>query len=190
MLRDINVAFDGATVGINGLDTGTMSDGNWYYLHVIYNPTTDNSASLISLSATAPTLPSGYTMRCRAGAVRVQVGASAFTAQEQKGNEVTFGIGAQNVVTLVYGGTNTTATMVSTLTAAPPTANNILIVAAVSSGACSVYADFTMGMPYLSGSLNLVTSGYVPFKVANSITYRMVQPGTGYVRAYGYRDNI
>jgi hypothetical protein len=39
----------------NGLDTGAYAPGNWYYFYVISDGT--NLAGLISLSATAPTLP-------------------------------------------------------------------------------------------------------------------------------------
>lgn len=190
VLRNVNLLFNGANAGSNGLDVNVITAGNWYYLFVIYNQTTDTTASLVSLSATSPTLPNGYTHFLRVGAARVQAAATKFTAQEQKDNEVTFGVGSQEPVTLVSGGTNTTATAVATITAAPPTAVAILASAQATSGACSIYTDFVNGLPYLSGSPNLVTSGYIPFKVANSITYRMVQDGTGYVRAYGYKDRL
>lgn len=58
------------TSGANGLDTGTLAASTWYYEHVIYNPTTLTAAKLYSASAAAPTLPSGYTMWARTGAVR------------------------------------------------------------------------------------------------------------------------
>jgi hypothetical protein len=53
--------------GANGLDTGTFAASNWYNIWVVDNGST--GASLGSLSATAPTLPSGYSYKCRLGAV-------------------------------------------------------------------------------------------------------------------------
>lgn len=50
--------------GANGLDVGAANSqtaSTWYYLHVIWNETTDARAGLLSLSATAPTLPAGFT---------------------------------------------------------------------------------------------------------------------------------
>jgi len=43
------------------LDTGSEASGIGYHIHAIYNATSGASDWLISLSATAPTLPSGYT---------------------------------------------------------------------------------------------------------------------------------
>lgn len=55
-------------VSANGLDAGTEAANTWYYLWLIYNGTT--VASLISTSATAPTLPTGYTHKALVGQVR------------------------------------------------------------------------------------------------------------------------
>lgn len=53
----INAAVNGAL----GLDTGTFAASKVYYVHAIFDNTLNNSPSvLISLSRTAPTLPSGY----------------------------------------------------------------------------------------------------------------------------------
>lgn len=58
-----------ATAGANGLDTGAKANSTWYFVWLIYNGTTPGA--LLSLSATAPTMPSGYTQKLRVGAVRV-----------------------------------------------------------------------------------------------------------------------
>jgi hypothetical protein len=50
----------------NGLDAGSLGASTVYYLYLIGNGTT--IASLASLSASAPTLPAGYTFSCRVGA--------------------------------------------------------------------------------------------------------------------------
>jgi len=69
-LRNVSLAINIAGSGANGLDTGTLAVSTWYSLWVIYNPTTQTAAGLISLSATAPTYPSGYTFKARAGWIR------------------------------------------------------------------------------------------------------------------------
>jgi hypothetical protein len=57
-----------ATVGANGLDSGTLQANTWYGLYVIHNPTTNTTALLASLGG--PTLPSGYTYYSRMGSFR------------------------------------------------------------------------------------------------------------------------
>lgn len=54
--------------GVNGLDAGLEAPDTWYYIHAIYNGTSTNG--LISTSATAPTLPSGYTYSALIGVIR------------------------------------------------------------------------------------------------------------------------
>ncbi len=68
--RGVNLSVGTGTSGANGLDTGSIANDTWYSVWVIYNPTSDTVAGLLSLSATAPTLPSGYTFKARFGWVR------------------------------------------------------------------------------------------------------------------------
>jgi hypothetical protein len=65
-----NVSFtaDIGTSGVNGLDAGSEASDTWYYVHAIYNGTSTNG--LLSTSATAPTLPSGYTYSALIGVIR------------------------------------------------------------------------------------------------------------------------
>lgn len=67
LLSNVNVTGAITTAGANGLDTGTEANSTWYYVHVIYNGTT--AALLFSTSATAPTMPGGYTHAALATAV-------------------------------------------------------------------------------------------------------------------------
>jgi hypothetical protein len=62
-----------ATNGLNGLDTGSVPADGWFYTYAIYNPTTGASGLIASLSATTPTLPSGFTkkQRIRNGFIRI-----------------------------------------------------------------------------------------------------------------------
>lgn len=56
------------TAGVSGLDTGAEGSSRWYYIWIIYNGTVVNG--LLSESATAPTMPSGYTHKALVGAIR------------------------------------------------------------------------------------------------------------------------
>lgn len=61
------------TAGVNGLDTGALAAGTWYYIWVIYNPATNTLAALLSVSTTAPTMPAGYTFKARVGTVHAGI---------------------------------------------------------------------------------------------------------------------
>jgi len=94
-----------ATNGANGLDTGAVANSNWYSVWIIYNPTTSTTAGLLSLSATTPTLPSGYTFKVRAGWVRYATGALAQTLQIGQRAQYVVSAGTQtpNTVVLANG---------------------------------------------------------------------------------------
>ena len=61
MMVDATLTANIAASGVNGLDTGSEAADTLYAKHVIGDSTGVNMpASLLSISATAPTLPSGY----------------------------------------------------------------------------------------------------------------------------------
>lgn len=66
----LNLTANISASGANGLDTGAAAISTWYYVWAIYNSTSNTWASLLSASATAPTMPSGYTYKVRVGAIR------------------------------------------------------------------------------------------------------------------------
>ena len=53
--------------GAGGLDTGSIAASTEYHWWAIYNPLTNAFDSMASLSSSAPTMPSGYTFKCRLG---------------------------------------------------------------------------------------------------------------------------
>jgi len=68
-LRAVNLIIAGTASGAaNGLDAGALAISTWYSVWVIWNGVT--TAGLLSLSATAPTLPAGYTHKARVGWIR------------------------------------------------------------------------------------------------------------------------
>lgn len=77
------------TAGANGLDTGAEAASTWYYAWVIYKPSTGTTAALLSVSSTAPTLPTDYTFKALVGCVRNDA-SSNFIAFYQNGNSAVF----------------------------------------------------------------------------------------------------
>lgn len=81
--------------GANGLDTGAEAASTWYAVHVIADSSGVNpAASLLSLSGTAPTLPSGYDVFRRLGWVRNDAGSNFI-------DFIQFGEGRRRVVKYV-----------------------------------------------------------------------------------------
>lgn len=72
--------------GNGGLDTGTIAASTWYHVHVVSKAAGANPDVLFSLSATAPTLPSTYTLRRRIGSFLTD-GSSHIVAFVQRGKK-------------------------------------------------------------------------------------------------------
>ena len=68
------------------LDTGSIATATWYHFYAIYRSDTFVVDVLSSLSATAPSLPAGYTHQRRIGAGRTD-GSSNWIAFSQFGDE-------------------------------------------------------------------------------------------------------
>jgi len=65
-------------VGTNqgGLDTGTVAASTWYHMWLIKRTDSGVVDALFSLSATSPTLPTGYTLKRRIGSVHTDASAN------------------------------------------------------------------------------------------------------------------
>jgi hypothetical protein len=129
LAKSVSVSPAISASGANGLDTGSVAGSTWYYVYVIYNGTT--VAGLFSLSATAPTLPSGYTYSARVGAVLTDSSGSKYLMQTlQYGRRARFvPLAGSNTTTMrpVISGisgsvTVPTWTAIAVSTFAPPTA--------------------------------------------------------------------
>jgi hypothetical protein len=68
------------------LDTGAIANSTWYHAHLIKRVDTGVVDVLVSLSATAPTLPTNYTLFRRIGSMKTN-GSSQWTAFTQNGDE-------------------------------------------------------------------------------------------------------
>jgi hypothetical protein len=111
----VSLTLNMAASGANGLDTGSVTTSGYNYF-VIYDPTTGTTASLASLSATAPTLPSGYTYKRRIGWFSYSAGIIPFVQRNSS-----FCFSTQR--TVVTGGSGLTSFSLSGF--APPTATKI-----------------------------------------------------------------
>ena len=136
-LFNVNVSIATGTSGANGLDTGAIAASTWYYVYVIYNVNTSTAAGLISLSATAPTLPSGYTLYAAKGEV-ITDGSAHLLRTIQYGQDVQYTVGTNpTVMPLIasstggavgtYSTTSPTLATASVAGVVPPTAAEINI---------------------------------------------------------------
>jgi hypothetical protein len=98
--RTVSLTISLAGSGANGLDTGSSAGSTWYSLWVIYNPTTATVAGLASLSATAPTMPAGYTYKARVGWCRTDGTANKYPLSfVQTGTRVQYKVAAGSNLT-------------------------------------------------------------------------------------------
>lgn len=70
LFTSVSKTIDDTVSGAGGLDTGSITIDTWYHIWIIANPQ-GTINGMISLSATSPTLPSGYTFKGYLGAVYV-----------------------------------------------------------------------------------------------------------------------
>jgi hypothetical protein len=123
----ISLSLATSTSGANGLDAGSVATSTWYSVWVIYNGTT--VAGLLSTSASAPTLPSGYTYKARVGWVRTD-GSSNLLRTIQYGNRAQYVATASGYPTIASGAaTQWTAASVTGLV--PTSASAISMVLAI-----------------------------------------------------------
>lgn len=120
---------------VNGLDAGALGNSLFYYIWAIYNQSTGTLGYLLSLSSTAPTMPSGYTFKCLCGEV-VTSAAAAFLRTIQVGKDISYKVTAGSNTTAlpatIPGGiVNTQTRLAATVVGntVPPTASRIKIIA-------------------------------------------------------------
>ncbi|MFJ2380544.1 phage tail protein [Pseudomonas protegens] len=75
-LSGINFSFSGQAVGENGIDVGEMAPSTWYSVWVIWGGSAP--AGLLSLNATSPKLPPGYTHKARVSWIKTDATANKY----------------------------------------------------------------------------------------------------------------
>ncbi len=214
----VSVVINDTTTGANGLDTGALANATWYYHWLISNGTT--TAGLDSLSATAPTLPSGYTYLCRMGAGITNSSAN-FLRTRQLGSDVQYIVGTNPAVVPniangtagTYSLTSPTLVAVSVTGVVPPTASMLYGVASTNYKASSGFANIEVAPNTGWGGSNNGPAGSAgnvyPMAIdspstAQSAYFTLVLEGTtiawasnsaigsgkGAVSALGWRDQV
>lgn len=99
-------------VGTNNgaLDTGTIANSTWYHVHLIERTDLTVVDVLISLSATAPTMPANYTFSRRIGSM-VTNASGQWTLFSQLGDEFLWSIPTHEVAVSTLGTTSTLFTV-------------------------------------------------------------------------------
>lgn len=92
-ISSVSLTLGTGTSGANGLDTGALAASTWYYLWAIFNPSTNTQAILMSLSSTAPTMPSGYTYKALLSAIFLD-GSNNIMGFKQLGREYQWVVGS------------------------------------------------------------------------------------------------
>lgn len=151
----VNVTINAATTGVDALDTGSLANSTWYHVFLISDGTT--VSGLLSLSATSPTMPTGYTMAQRFGAVQTD-GSAHFYRTIQKGPVAQYTVTPGSNTASLWMINNATTGNITTPTytsfqvtgngkAAPPTATCVDVVAAsyAGSGAMMVAPNSSYG---------------------------------------------
>lgn len=109
----LSVSASLTTSGANGLDTGTEANSTWYHVWVIWNGST--AAALLSLSATSPTMPSGYVNKVRVGAIRNDASGNLWrTIQYGRRAQVKTGTNPTTPPAIITGGSGNVFTPVWT----------------------------------------------------------------------------
>jgi hypothetical protein len=135
------LTIDAGVVGANGIDAAALTNNAWFSAWVIYNPTSDTWAGLLSTSTTAPTMPAGYTAKARFGWVRTN-GSAQIKRFIQRGRIVQYIVGTNPAVAPlvaqgVTGSTDTaspTLTSTSVATFVPTTAARVQLTLANANG--------------------------------------------------------
>lgn len=204
----------GSNGAVNKLDTGTIAIDQWYFIWAISNGTTDGW--LASLSATAPTMPAGYTYKARYGAVRTIHASATLFGTKQLGRKAQYVVGLAQTAALpsITSGSSGSVTVptwttVSVASIVPSTASRIqgVMKTNTSGGAGSHSAMLAANGSYgAAGSTTnppiIVTQGYdmgsfgtamhteFDFELETLNVFYAADNSTSYVFCLGWEDNI
>lgn len=123
-LDNVSETVDITVSGAGGLANGTEASGTWYYIWLV-SDSGSNVAGILSTSATAPTMPVGYTFRRLLGVVRNNAGGD-FEPFVQYGNShwLTELPSSGNFLTVTNSGTPVGVQTTSMSTQVPPVAKS------------------------------------------------------------------
>lgn len=146
-----SVTVTSTVVGVNGIDVAAAGASSWYAVYAIGDSTGYNDAAAIcSLSATSPSLPSGYDMYRRIGFVLTD-GSSEFLKFYQYGKEADRAYYFDVVISELSGGSDTSFTEINLATSVPPIATEVLLNILFTPDGATEIAEF---LPYGSAASN------------------------------------
>lgn len=197
-----DLTLDITTSGKNGLDTGAEASDTWYYIWMIYNPGTQETAGLLSASSSSPTLPSGFTKKRLVGAVRNN-GSSNFRQFLQTDTDVDY----FEQETLLSAGSATSYTALSLASMMPtslsPTASingkagtsggsGTGVVSRVSLDGTNKYVQLNVAASASSGNAMNVGGSLGPVPQRNGQLYYVVSDSNDYLDLYvrGFTLNL
>lgn len=169
LLASYSQTLNSAISGAGGLDTGSLTSSTWYAVYAIYNPSTAAASVLMSLSFSAPTLPSGYTYSGLIGAVRTD-GSSNFIGFVQYGGDWQYVVG-QNLAALPtlasgsYGSVGTPTFVAQTVRSGgtgtvAPNASKIKVITSVRGGGAEMIVSPNNSYPAGGGTnYNFIDNG-------------------------------
>jgi hypothetical protein len=142
----VNVTLNLGSAGANGLDTGSVAANTWYSVWVIATAS-GTVAALGSLSATAPTLPSGYIYAARFGWARTD-GSEDTLSFQQAGSRVQYKVATgSNVAALIQIGNGPAGSISVPTWAAIAVASYVPSTAATIKGLLNTSSDTGMAAP-------------------------------------------
>lgn len=202
-LRAVSLTINSAGAGANGLDTGALATSTWYSLWVIWNGTT--AAGLLSLSATAPTMPSGYTHKARVGWIRTDGTGSKYPLSfKQYGRRVQYAVVASSNVAVLPVMASGAAGSVSTPTYAAVGVSSFVPTTATSlrgnigTGSLALFAANANAGAAASGNNPVVTlatpaASYQTMEfdvLLESTNVYWANNGTAHLACIGWEDNL
>ena len=183
-IMNVNLTVDITASGTNGLDTGSEAASTWYHYFVIFNIDTLVTAGLFSISATAPTLPAGFTFFGMVGAIRNEAD-SDFRSTIQVGDIVSI-----QFLSVLTNGTSTSspAASVDLTNAIPPTAikariefelhntvaNNNSLASVTGTDGSAFHVMEIENIGNATASEDLQVSSTIPIHVTQTTFYRIV----------------
>lgn len=195
-VRNLSASMSVAASGPSGLDTGSLAASTWYSTWVISNGST--VATLLSLSATSPTLPSGYTHKARIGWVRTDSTANKFPLPfVQHGRTIAYNpVAGSNLVAYptMSSGVVAFPTPVAWATFAPPTAARLSIQTLHAQGGIVWLSPSpNTNFYYTSAPSGVTTTAVSQISVVGASLYwgsNSGSTGTPSISMYGWEDNL
>lgn len=198
----------GSNGSCNKLDAGTIAVNTWYNIFAISNGST--TCGLVSTSATAPTMPSGYTYKARIGAIQTINASATLYGTWQFGKNAVYklGLAQTTILPLIESGakgtySNATPTWSSPSLArfVPPTAVSatFMLSSGYNSGTSSTmqiaptttYGGYisTKPPPFDNAGVSFGSNFVTITLEASTISWTSSNTG-GALMIYGWTDNL